>query len=177
MGGAASNNAMIGRQAGAFGPGWLARVCRPLIATMAGLIIMGSRASAETSVPEGVWLVDGKVAVQIFACEARMCGRIVWLSTPRNPLGQLDRDKHNPDLEQRQRQLCGQTIIWALEPAGPGRWKNGWFYNPDDGVTYRVSAQQKSADVITARAYLLTSLFGQTKTLTRVPLGVTDGWC
>jgi hypothetical protein len=37
--------------------------------------------------------MDGRVAVQIFECEGRMCGRIVWLMVPRNPQGQLNLDK------------------------------------------------------------------------------------
>jgi uncharacterized protein (DUF2147 family) len=106
-----------------------------------------------------------------------MCGRIVWLQVPRNPEGQLDRDKNNPDPALRGRDLCGLTILWGLRPSGPGRWKNGWFYNPDDGVTYRVSAQLKADDVMTARVYVLAPLFGKTKTLTRVSRGISDGWC
>ncbi|HEV2364066.1 MAG TPA: hypothetical protein VGS12_07720 [Caulobacteraceae bacterium] len=30
------------------------------------------------AVPQGVWLMEGRVAVQIFECEGLMCGRIVW---------------------------------------------------------------------------------------------------
>ena len=134
-------------------------------------------ANAEPAVPQGVWLIDKKAAVQIFDCAGLMCGRILWLNVPRNALGQLDRDYHNPDQALRTRELCGLTIFWDLHPDGENRWKDGWFYNPDDGETYRVSAQLKSDDVILARIYLGIPLFGKTKTLERVPHGVTDGWC
>ena len=146
-----------------------------LIAAMA--LLAAPRATAQTAVPEGVWLIDQKAAVQIYDCEGLMCGRILWLLVPRNSLGQLDRDYHNPVPELRQRQLCGLTMLWNLRPAGPNRWKEGWFYNPDDGGTYRVSAQLKSDDVLLARIYVGIPLFGQTKTLVRVPHGVSRGWC
>jgi uncharacterized protein (DUF2147 family) len=158
-----------------------------LIAAIAFLAVPGVKAQAQpeaqpqpqalAGIHQGVWLFDGKAAVDIFDCEGQLCGRIVWLRVPLNLLGQLDRDKNNPDPALRQRELCGQTIIWGLRPDGPDRWKDGWFYNPDDGVRYRFSARLKSADVLVARIYLLIPLFGQTKTLVRVSQGVTEGWC
>jgi uncharacterized protein (DUF2147 family) len=140
-------------------------------------ITLAAASAAQPAVPQGVWLVDGKAAVQIYDCRRLMCGRILWLQVPRNPLGQLDRDKHNPNPALRQRQLCGLTMLWNLRPAGPNRWEDGWFYNPDDGGTYRVSAQFKSDDILVARIYQGISLFGQTKTLVRVRRGVSAGWC
>jgi hypothetical protein len=46
------------------------------------------------------------------------------------------------------------TIFWGLRSSGPGRWPDGWFYNPDDGDTYNISAELRSADTIDARIYL-----------------------
>lgn len=152
--------------------GWLVS---GLVATT--ILLAAAPAVAQTAVPEGVWLIDGRVAVQIYDCMDLMCGRILWLKVPRNAIGQLDRDKHNPDPALRERELCGLTMIWNLHPDGLNRWKDGWFYNPDDGVTYRVSAQLESDDVMLARIYIGLPLFGRTKTLARVPHGVSDGWC
>lgn len=129
------------------------------------------------AVPQGEWLMDGRVAVQIFECEGLMCGRIIWLRIPRNAQGELDRDKKNPVPALQQRKLCGLTILWGLRPTGSNRWVDGWFYNPDDGKTYSVTAQLKSDDVIMARIYAGVPLFGKSKTLARVPHGVSDGWC
>jgi uncharacterized protein (DUF2147 family) len=147
------------------------------VALLVASITLAAASAAQPAVPQGVWLVDGKAAVQIYDCRRLMCGRILWLQVPRNPLGQLDRDKHNPNPALRQRQLCGLTMLWNLRPAGPNRWEDGWFYNPDDGGTYRVSAQFKSDDILVARIYQGISLFGQTKTLVRVRRGVSAGWC
>jgi uncharacterized protein (DUF2147 family) len=124
-----------------------------------------------------VWLIDSKVAVQIFDCSNLLCGRILWLQTPRDPQGQLDRDKNNPDPVLRKRRLCGLTIFWGLHPKGSERWGGGRFYNPDDGKTYNVSAELRSADLIVARIYLGIPLLGQTKILHRVPHGTSEGWC
>lgn len=146
-----------------------------MVAAVTLLTAPGAR--AQPSIPEGVWLIDNKAAIQIYDCAGLMCGRILWMITPRNPEGQLDLDKHNPDPALRQRPLCGLTMIWGLQPDGPGQWRDGWFYNPHDGTTYRISARQQSADVITARVYLGLPLFGETKTLARVAHGVSAGWC
>jgi len=136
-----------------------------------------SPALAQAALPQGEWLIDGRAAVQVYDCAGLMCGRIVWLHVPRDALGRLDRDKNNPAKALRQRELCGLTIIWNLRPDGPNRWRDGWFYNPDDGVTYRLSARLEAADLMVARIYVLIPLIGKTKTLVRVPLETTDGWC
>lgn len=147
----------------------------PIVLTIALLCPLQVR--SQPAVPQGVWLMDGRVAVQIFDCERLMCGRIIWLEVPRDPQGMLDRDKKNPDPALRERKLCGLTVLWGLHPVGLDRWKDGWFYNPDDGVTYRVKAQLKSADVLVARVYVGVPLLGKTKTLVRVTHDTTEGWC
>jgi len=141
------------------------------------LVVAIPRSSVRDAVPEGVWLIDEKAAVQIFDCSGLLCGRIVWLLIPRDPQGRLNRDRNNPDPPLRHRRLCGLTILWNLRPTARDRWGGGWFYNPDDGKTYRVSAELRSADLIVARIYVGIPLFGETKTLTRVPHGTSEGWC
>jgi uncharacterized protein (DUF2147 family) len=136
-----------------------------------------AEAPVPVAVPQGVWLMDGRVAVQIFECEGLMCGRIVWLRVPRDAQGLLDRDRKNPVPALQQRKLCGLTILWGLRPTGANRWVDGWFYNPDDGKAYSVTAQLKSDDVIVARIYSGIPLFGKAKTLARVAHDTTEGWC
>jgi Uncharacterized protein conserved in bacteria (DUF2147) len=113
-----------------------------------GAIVSVPRTSASMGIPEGVWLIDNQVAVQVFDCSGLLCGRIVGLVIPRDPQDQLVLDKKNPDPVLRQRPLCGLTIIWGMQPAGPDRWTDGWFYSPDDGYTYNILAALNSADVI-----------------------------
>lgn len=132
---------------------------------------------AAAAVPQGIWLVDSRVAVQVFECGDLMCGRILWLLTPRDAQGEFARDFKNPDPALRSRALCGMTVIWGMQPSGPNSWGGGWFYNPDDGLTYSASADLVSPDLILARLYLGIPLFGQTKTMQRVPRGTSSGWC
>ena len=100
-----------------------------------------------------------------------------WLRMARDSVGWLARDDKNPDPAFRQRPLCGLTVLQGLQPAGLDRWNSGWLYNPSDGQTYRVSAELRSADVFLARIYLGVPLFGETKTLLRVPRLRSEGWC
>jgi uncharacterized protein (DUF2147 family) len=124
------------------------------------------------------WLVEGTgTAVQIFDCSGVLCGRIIWLQKARDAGGRPARDDKNPELGFRQRPLCGLTVLRGLQPAGADHWNRGSLYNPDDGVTYRVSAELRSADVLVARIYLGAPLFGETKTLLRVPRLSVEGWC
>jgi uncharacterized protein (DUF2147 family) len=148
-----------------------------LLAPSLGMAQSPTAPGVQPSIPEGVWLLEGKAAVEILDCSGSMCGRILWLRIPRNPQGELVRDKKNPDPSLRLRPLCGLTVIGDLRPDGPGRWKDGWLYNPDEGVKYRITARLVSNDVIVARAYLLLPLFGKTLTLARVPHGRSEGWC
>ena len=135
------------------------------------------RALAAAAVPPGIWLMGTKAAIQIFDCNNMLCGRIIWLKVPLDPQGLLKRDKLNPDPALRTRQICGPTIIWNMHADGNNRWSGGWFYNPDDGATYRASMVFKSPDVIVARIYSGIPLFGETRTLVRVPMGTSAGWC
>jgi uncharacterized protein (DUF2147 family) len=148
-----------------------------LVIALSFFAVPGTAVSAMVSA-DGVWLIDGTgAAVQIFDCSGQLCGRIVWLRMARDSIGRLVRDDKNPDPVFRQRPLCGLTVLQGLQPAGLDHWNSGSLYNPDDGKTYRVSAELRSADVSVARIYLGVSLFGETKTLLRVPRLRSEGWC
>lgn len=54
------------------------------------------RAPAVAAVLSGVWLMDTRVAIQIFDCGDMLCGRIIWLKAPLDPQGLVKRDKLNP---------------------------------------------------------------------------------
>lgn len=86
----------------------------------------------------GVWRtpVDGGSTVRITACGPDVCAAVV--SSPRLRDHPDQTDARNPDPDKRSRRLQGLMILRA-SPAGPGRWDNGWIYNPEDGRTYRGS--------------------------------------
>jgi tagatose-1,6-bisphosphate aldolase len=92
-------------------------MCRVVYSGALALILLSlavPRVAVAAGVPNGVWRIHAKVAVQIFACGKLLCGRIVWLQHPRDQTGQLVQDLENPDPALRQRPLCGQTIHWGL---------------------------------------------------------------
>src|SRR5579875_538416 len=148
----------------------------PLLAA-ALFFLLAPQTAALAEGPQGEWLLDGRVVVQIFDCSGELCGRVLWLKVPLDPEGRIKLDKNNPNPALRSRQICGLTILWNLQPAGPDRWEDGWIYNPDDGKLYRVDARLESSDKMTARIYLGMPLFGETKTLSRVLRGTSSGWC
>ena len=126
---------------------------------------------------QGVWLVDGKAAVELFDCNTQLCGRIRWLQEPVDSQGNPKVDKTNPDVAQRQRPLCGLNVIGGLRPGQPGHWDGGWFYDPDGGKNYKVKLELASSDRLVARFYKGVTALGVTKTLTRVAPGKSAGWC
>jgi uncharacterized protein (DUF2147 family) len=158
---------------------WLRRTSRAalLVIALTSFAAPGTAVSGSLSA-DGAWFIDGTgVAVQIFDCSGLLCGRVIWLEKARDSAGQLARDNKNPDPVFRERPLCGLTVLQGLEPAGLDHWNSGSLYNPDDGKTYRISAVLRSADVFIARVYLGVPLFGETKTLLRVPRLRSEGWC
>ena len=60
---------------------------------------------------------------------------------------------NKPDHVFRQRFVCGLTVIWRLHPTDSGNWNDGWFYNPDDGKTYRTAAELRFDDMLGAVAW------------------------
>jgi uncharacterized protein (DUF2147 family) len=148
-----------------------------LVIALTSFAVPGTAVSAMVSA-DGAWLIDGTgAAVQIFDCSGLLCGRIIWLERARDAAGRLAYDNKNPDPVFRQRPLCGLTVLHGLHPAGLDHWNSGSLYNPDDGKTYSVSAELRSADIFVARIYLGVPLFGETKTLLRVPRLRSEGWC
>jgi uncharacterized protein (DUF2147 family) len=118
-------------------------------------------ARAEVPIPDGTWLVSQRVAFDVFPCKDALCGRIAWL--------------RNPAL--RTRSMCGRTIVWGLTSAGPAQWDGGWFFDPENGATYRLSAHVETIDRIAARIYSGIPLFGRTEILTRISARSLPGWC
>jgi hypothetical protein len=56
---------------------------------LVGVVVSVPRTLASVGIPQGVWLIDNEVAVQIFDCSNLLCGRVLWLLIPRDPQGRL----------------------------------------------------------------------------------------
>jgi uncharacterized protein (DUF2147 family) len=154
----------------------IARLALRAICASLLLLVVSARPAA-SEVPDGTWLLANRVALDVFECSGLVCGRIVWLLRPRTPSGQPDVDHLNPDPALRQRQLCGLTILWGLQADRPDHWSNGALYDPQDGITYDVTAERTAPDRISARVYRGVPLFGRTEILIRDPQLSFDGRC
>lgn len=105
-------------------------------ALLAGGPSLAAAQSSQTIL--GVWRTpsDGGSTVRITACGDAVCGQIV--SSPALRADPNLRDGRNSDASLRTRRLQGLRIL-QVRPGGPGRWSDGWVYNPTDGKTYRGS--------------------------------------
>lgn len=130
------------------------------------LVAAAGGASAAAAEVTGLRLSEKeKVAVELFRCDDRLCGRIAWMAEPYGDEG-LKRDTENPDPAARDRPWCGLSVITDLERAGADRWDDGAFYYPKHGRSYDLKLQRVD-DRLRMRAFLGLELLGRTETWTR----------
>jgi uncharacterized protein (DUF2147 family) len=110
----------------------------------------------------GQWLTEGdKALVEIFRCENRYCGKIVWLKEPKNPDGSDVLDAENPDPSKRNRTVIGLNLVWGFRYDEGQGWVDGSIYDPDNGKTYSCKMNLE-VDTLKVRGYVGISLFGRT---------------
>jgi uncharacterized protein (DUF2147 family) len=110
---------------------WLSTIA---LATIAPNMI----ARAHAADPLGSWYTEGSESrVRISKCGEALCGALVWLKEPNDPITHRPKtDKENADAQKRKRPLIGAKIVLGLKPSStPDQWK-GEVYNPKDGNTY-----------------------------------------
>ena len=133
----------------------------------AGLLVLASTTHAQSAV--GFWLTtDGQAVVHIEDCGASgLCGYLVGLR-PRCE-GDVGRDIKNPDETKRDVPLCGLMILGSLKPSSdtPGKWEDGWAYDPDSGNTYSGQMQLEGPDTLKLRGYVGIPLLGRSETWAR----------
>jgi len=156
---------------------------RVAVAAAAVFMLAGpgrTAATADDPNVQGVWMIEDEVALAVAPCGGdALCGRIVWLRTPRDDAGRPKRDAMNPDAALRDRPLCGVAVLDGLLPVPdePGRWSAGSFYDPRDGRSYGLAATRVSADVLMARVYIGMPFLGVNQTLLRIERASGEGWC
>ena len=144
---------------------------RAVPAAAALVVLAGACRTASAADPEGVWMIEGEVALAVARCGAgRSAGASCGCWTPRDDAGRPKRDAMNPDAALRDRPLCGLTVLDGLlpVPGEPGRWTAGSFYDPRTGRGYGLTATLVSADVLVARVYVGMPFLGKNQTLLRV---------
>ena len=148
-----------------------------MILSLGILLLLASNAGAQN--PEvilGKWWNEEKDAhIEIYPCEGKFCGKIIWLKDPNYPdndpkgMGGKPRvDRENPDLSQRERPILGMNIVWGFTPSGENLWEGGFIYNPRDGKTYKCKLTLETADKLKVRGFIGVSLIGKTNVWTRL---------
>ncbi len=125
-----------------------------------------------TEPDEGEWS-----HVEVYPCEDRYCGRIVWLSHPLydeagewGEVGDPKVDWHNPDEELKTRPIVGLELMHSFR-VDDGKWKDGRIYDPDNGKTYRSELTLAAeGQVLRVRGYVKIAFvnIGRTTEWTRV---------
>ena len=141
------------------------------------MLILASTAAAQDPEPfVGKWWTEEKDAqIEIYVCEGKLCGKIIWLKEPNFPEndskgmgGKPMIDRENPDLAKRERPLLGMNLFWGFTPSGRNLWEGGSIYDPRDGKTYKCKLVLESPDQLKVRGFIGISLLGKTSIWTRV---------
>jgi uncharacterized protein (DUF2147 family) len=91
--------------------------------------------------PIGEWVTeDGEGRVRIRACGQALCG-VISSGDPN------ETDRHNPDVNKRNRPLLGTPVLIDMKSVNSKRWE-GEIYNAKNGKTYASNIMLKSADVL-----------------------------
>ncbi len=91
--------------------------------------------STENLAIVGLWNtpVDAST-IRVEPCGEAVCGRLV--SSARLKLFPNQTDIRNREPALRSRPVAGLLLL-KVRATAPGRWGDGWVYNPKDGGTYR----------------------------------------
>jgi uncharacterized protein (DUF2147 family) len=116
----------------------------------------------------GEWLTEGgKSAVQIYKCDDKYCGKIIWLKEPKHKDGSEKLDDKNPDPNLQKRPLLGMDLVWGFVYDGE-KWLDGGIYDPESGKTYYCKMTLVDNDTLKVRGSLgSVGLLGRTTTWTR----------
>ena len=132
------------------------------------LISVLSGPALSQGVPFGVWISEeGKSRIEVFDCENRVCGKIVWLLDPLEEDGTPKLDVHNENEALRNRPLIGLPLVVDFVTDGLRKWKDGLIYNPLDGKTYQSTMELVSPSTLKVRGYVLLPIFGKSQIWTR----------
>ena len=120
-----------------------------IIAIAAALLAAPSARAQGAGEPTGVWLTQaGDARVKITKCGGGICGVIVGLKEPIDPLtGKPQVDDKNPNPALKKRPMIGLTLFNGMQPVAANKW-SGQIYNADDGGTYASSISMAGPDAL-----------------------------
>ena len=121
------------------------------------------------------WNQEKEAQIEIYACEGKFCGKIVWLKNPDysadDPKGMSGKprvDRENPDSSKRERPILGMNLLSGFTHSGGNLWEGGQIYDPREGKTYKCKMTLETPDRLKVRGYIGISLIGKTNEWTRV---------
>lgn len=124
-------------------------------------------AQKETDAVIGVWYNGSKESkIEIYKCDTRYCGKIVWLKEPQSN-GKPKADKNNPDEKLRSRPIIGMELMKGFTYDGDNEWVDGEIYDPKSGKTYSCKMTLINANKLDVRGFVGISLIGRTDSWTR----------
>jgi uncharacterized protein (DUF2147 family) len=125
-------------------------------------LIAGNLYAQEADAILGHWWTEGeRSVVEVYMCDDRFCGKIIWLEEPRNEDGTEKLDKNNPDPSKQSQPLIGLNLVWDFSYDKGNRWVDGKIYDPDNGKTYSFKLTLEG-DQLKVRGYIGLSLIGRT---------------
>jgi uncharacterized protein (DUF2147 family) len=111
---------------------------------------------------KGDWVrPNGVSKIRISACGNALCGKLIWLKSPRN-------DTQNPDVSKRTRPLVGVQIVQSMKPTGQDNQWKGKVYNAEDGKTYTGFIELTSSNRLKLEGCVMGGLICKGETWTRV---------
>ncbi|MBB6521901.1 DUF2147 domain-containing protein [Pseudoteredinibacter isoporae] len=121
-------------------------IIKPSIFLLSTILAIPALATDGLS-PIGIWLSDDKESkLEIFNCDEKLCGKIVWLKNDKKEDGSPVLDANNENEALRDRPIVGLDILTGLEKQSAKKWDDGEIYDPKSGKTYRAKIALKSAD-------------------------------
>jgi uncharacterized protein (DUF2147 family) len=151
-------------------------------ATVTAIIFMAAIAHAATpkkdaaySIPDpnplraisGTWYTESREGgVELYPCGNQVCGRFYWLKDDMEK-GDVSRDTHNPNQQDRQKPLCKMQFMGGFSPEGGNKYIEGWIYNPRDGGTYSAQMTLVDHDTLDLHGYLFFPALGESQTWKR----------
>ncbi|MBN9669762.1 DUF2147 domain-containing protein [Roseibium aggregatum] len=110
---------------------------------------------------KGDWVrPNGASKIRIAACGSALCGKLIWLKSPRN-------DTQNPDASKRDRPLLGVQIVRSMQPTSKSNQWKGKVYNAEDGKTYTGFIELTSANKLKLEGCVLGGLVCKGETWSR----------
>ncbi len=114
----------------------------------------------------GIYLSpDGDAKIEISKIDQLFFGKIVWLkNTDKN------KDIHNPDINLRDKNLIGLTILQHFSQTETHLWENGTIYDPKIGKTYKCKMwfEEGNNKELFLRGFIGFSFLGRSEKFTRI---------